>query len=196
MPRADKTRLAETEKAALSRFQTAQPQRHMSSDAIPTCHPDKVTNKSVRCTVLHTRLSPTEPSVRQEPTSPRQAPLVCRSRRLHAGPHLSGWVCTASVCRHRCEARGMRLREGGTLAAGRAARAVQCRSRLSPRGSSTTRRSKHPPRGHRPPQAHSVTSGHTVGGHTGAGRAGGQRPGVLQRPYNAQDSLTERNGLV
>ena len=82
----------------------------------------------------------------------------------------------ASVCRHRCEARGMRLREGGTLAAGRTARAVQCRSRLSPRGSSTTRRSKHPPRGHRPPQAHSVTSGHTVGGHTGAGRAGGQRP--------------------
>lgn len=45
MPAADKPPLSLRD--AASRLQTAKCQWHMSGEAIPTCHHDKVTNKSV-----------------------------------------------------------------------------------------------------------------------------------------------------
>lgn len=144
----------------MSRFRAAQPQWDTSIEAIATCRRDKVTDKSV-CR-MHSHEHPCESNGAEG----------------EAGAHLSD--VRAQAWRARCVREGCRTRPGQ----GGRGSSMPLRAQ-SPRQHAW---SKHPPLkavistgGHFPPQAHFVTSGHIFGGHMGAGRAGGQRPGVLRK---------------
>lgn len=169
----------------------AHPQWNTSSEAIATCCRDKVTDKPV-CR-MHSREHPCESNGAEG----------------EAGAHLSVPVPASpegpSACRHGCGGHAV-CGKAAEPALGRAVGGVQCHSRLSPCGSSTTRQhawSKHPllkavisTGKHFPPQAHFVTSGHIFGGQHG-GREGGwtEARGAEKDPTKHRTASQQGNDL-